>query len=169
MRGKMEHIIQIYGKVFVSAAAAVLLAALLLGRISDRQGNQGILSMAGAHLSAVLPPSGTPEEFRTVDAENQKKAPEILFQQKDSFYAGKIKILEWIKAVDYQGRELPVRLLKLENPDGDDITGQYHKEDGWLEMTMPGIYTMTVWALDEDNRKTVAAIHLPVNPVRRLS
>lgn len=162
----MEQIIQTYGKVFLSAVSVTLLAVLLLTTISDEAGNRGIFRILGGYLEAEMKVSAKPEEFQTMETENQKSAPEISMVQSGMFSVGTIKCTEFLKAVDYQGKELPVKLLKLENPAGEEMEEQSQWENGRMEIKEPGIYTLTVQAMDEDNRKTVSVIRIPVNPAR---
>lgn len=162
----MEQIIQTYGKVFLSAVSVTLLAVLLLTTISDEAGNRGIFRILGGYLESEMKVSEKPEEFQTMEIENQKSAPEISIIQSGTFSVGTIKCTEFLKAADYQGKELPVKLLKLENPAGEEMEGQSQWENGRMEVREPGIYTLTVQAMDEDNRKTVSVIRIPVNPAR---
>ena len=159
----MQEIIRVYGKFLISAIVVVLLMAILFGTITDENGNRGILKIVGAHLDTGMQEKWNYKEFETLQIENLKPAPEFSFDGSNGFTTGSILLLNYLTAVDCEGNSLPVKIIEVRNPCGEDITGNYQLDSGKLFFPVEGIYTIKASAMDACNRKTVVDIKIPVN------
>lgn len=159
----MQEIIKVYGKFLISAIVVVLLMAILFGTITDENGNRGVFKIVGAHLDTGAQGKWNYKEFETLQAENLKSAPEIIFDGSSGFAVGSISLTSYLTAVDCDGNFLPVKVMEVQNPLGEDITGNYQSDSGTLLLPEEGIYTIKVSTIDACNRKTVVQIQIPVN------
>lgn len=159
----MKKVIQTYGKFLLSGVVVILLIGFLFGTITDEEGNRGIFQIVGAHLNTDSQDYSTYQDFDALDVENQKSAPEIMFDGSGLIFTGAVFIFDYIRATDFQGHALSMRIIEIEDPVGNDVTAAYHVDSGFVDFTIPGIYRLTVSAIDEDNRKTVSRIAVPVN------
>lgn len=159
----MEAILKNYGKFLIAGVCLVLLLALLLVGITDEQGNRGIFKIIGARLAV----SGTDytaySDFDTYGIESEKSYPEITFDGLAGMNVGVRKITDYVTAVDFAGTALPIRFVKFEDAMGNDLTDTVNAATMEIPFPAPGIYKVTVAAIDNENRKTVTDICVPVN------
>lgn len=88
-----------------------------------------------------------------------------MLQLKLSYGTEKISCLmsrHYVKAHDYNGQELAVKLLKFCDKDGNELTDQMDQASGTITFSSAGKYSFTVKAVDSGNRKTTVVIHVPV-------
>lgn len=159
----MQEIIKVYGKFLISAIVVVLLLAILFGTITDENGNRGIFKIVGAHLDTGAQEKWNYREFENLQAENLKPAPEISFNGSREITVGSILLTNYLTAADCEGNFLPVKIIEVRNPLGEDITGNYQSDSEDLLLPVEGIYTIKVSAVDACNKKTVVQIKIPVN------
>lgn len=159
----MQEIIRAYGKFLFSAVTVALLLSLLFGTITDENGNRGIFNIVGAYLDIGAQEKWSYQEFLTLQTENVKPAPEIYFDGSGGFETGSILLTQYLTAVDYLGNPLAVKVLRVQNPSGQDIIENYQADSGWLSLPVEGIYTIEVSATDSCNKRTVTQVRIPVN------
>ena len=79
-----------------------------------------------------------------------------------SLAPGTVNVADYVKAHDYNGQELAVKLLKFCDKDGNELTDQMDQASGTITFSSAGMYSFTVKAVDSGNRKTTVVIHVPV-------
>ena len=79
-----------------------------------------------------------------------------------SLVLGTVQVADYVKAHDYNGQELAVKLLKFCDSDGNELPDQMDAAAGKITFESAGTYSFTVKATDSGNRKTTAVIHVPV-------
>lgn len=89
--------------------------------------------------------------------------PVIRFEAEDIIKKGKQKLSDYIIAEDYAANRLAIRILCIKDPEQMDITGDYKGDTTEILFPEAGIYTVTVEAKDDANRKSVNVIKIPVN------
>ena len=159
----MKQVIEIYGKFLLEAVSVAALVLFLLTGIHDSEGNRGIFQMIGAEL-----PVGSFADENYIDSEiygqeSRKKMPVIRFETEDIIKKGKQKLSDYIIAEDYAANRLAIRILCIKDPEQMDITGDYKGDTTEILFPEAGIYTVTVEAKDDANRKSVNVIKIPVN------
>ena len=157
----MQRMINIYGKFLLSAAVVAALLVILFVGIADEEGNRGVFQIAGAHLDTGQEVVQQDGGFGTLETENGKAAPRIFLEGRTGFSAGSVVLTDYIRAEAYDGRNLPVRILRVENPSGRDITASL-AASGEIIFEESGIYVVEVSGRDDGNRKTTVQIKLPV-------
>lgn len=159
----MKQVIEIYGKFLLEAAGVAALVLLLFIGIHDAEGNRGIFRMIGAKL-----PVGNIVVENYLDAEiykseSEKQPPEIRFQPETMIKKGIQTLSDYLIAEDYDAKLLPIKILCVINPEGTDITGDCNSDTTEILFPEPGIYSVTLAAKDDGNRKTVKVVKIPVN------
>lgn len=162
----MKQVIEVYGKFLLEAVGVAALALLLLVGIRDTEGNRGIFQMVGAKLpveSIVVEDYFDAEIYKS---ESEKQPPTIRLQLETMIKTGTQKISDYLIAEDYDANLLPIKILSVINPEGTDITGDCNPDTAEILFAKPGIYTVTVAAKDDGNRKTIKVVKIPVNDER---
>ncbi len=162
----MKQVIEVYGKFLLEAAGVAALALLLLVGIRDTEGNRGIFRMVGAKLPVE---STVVEDYLDAEiykSESAKQPPAIRLQLEAMIETGTQKISDYLIAEDYDANLLPIKILSVINPEGTDITGDCNPDTTEILFAKPGIYTVTVEAKDDGNRKTIKVVKIPVNDER---
>lgn len=159
----MELVIKNYGKALLELLAVGLLAVFLFSTVTDDAGRRGIWNIIGAGLETGQTDYSTYRDFTVYMEESAKVAPEFLYDASVTMKTGKHAVTDYIKAVDYAGSEIPVKLLGIQNPDGIEIAGAYNPDNAEIEFTQTGIYVIELSAADDRNKKTVCRIRVPVN------
>lgn len=157
----MQRIISTYGKFLLSAVVVLALIVLLFSGITDGEGNRGIFQIVGAHLDTGQAGIQEDEAYKALEIENVKAAPQIFLEGGTGFSVGNIVLTDYVKAVDYAGRSLPVTIIRIENPAGQDITAAL-SDTGEIFFSESGIYLVEVSAKDDGYKKTMAWMKLPV-------
>lgn len=158
----MEQVIRAYGKFLLNSMVVLLLSGFLLFGIVDDEGNHGIFQIAGAQVMAAKIEKEKPEEFRIYQAEAVKKPPRISLLKSEPLCVGSHKIAEYIRAVDWSGREIPIRLCGITDAEGAEVDS-CNPETSEVCFTEPGIYVVEVSATDMENRRSVYRMKLPVS------
>lgn len=157
----MERILNTYGKFLLSAGAVLALVFLLFAGVTDGEGNRGIFQITGARLDTGRELIQQEEAFGVLEAENGKAPPRIFLESGAAFSVGQVVLTDIIKAEDYDGRKLPVAILRVESPSHRDITALL-SDSGEITLDESGIYVVEVSGTDDGNRKTTVQIKLPV-------
>lgn len=159
----MEQVIREYGGFLLSGTAVVFLIIILFTGIEDDAGNKGALAIIGAQIEIENTDYHSYTDFQNAyQTESSKTAPEIVYQG-GHLTTGTVKITDYIKAEDYAGRLLQIRILSIVNPADTEITDVYNPDTEEITLTESGIYTVTVSALDDINRLSKCVIKIPVN------
>lgn len=159
----MEQIVKTYGKMLLESVAVVLLIFFLFSSIQDEEGNKGIFKIVGAQLGTESTDYNTYTDFNTYMVESEKVYPEITFAAGSTIYRGTFSVPSYIKAVDYAGNEISLKVRSIINPAGNEIADTYNPDIKEIDFPAPGIYVMEVSATDGENRKAVRSIRIPVN------
>lgn len=159
----MEQIFKVYGQFFLEAVVVVLLAQLIFTELSDGTGEQGIFNIvaARAHMEDIQYETYT--DLQVYRKEAVKTAPEIIGTITRELRVGTNRISDFVKATDYAGRELPVKVMSIINPAGDEILSRYQADSMEILLDVPGMYTLLVATVDDGNRVSTANIRIPVN------
>lgn len=157
----MQRIMSVYGKFLLSAVVVLALLFILFAGMTDEEGNRGVFQMAGARLDTEQERIQQDGAFGVLETENGKAAPGIFLEGRTGFSVGSVVLTDYIKAEAYDGRNLPVQILRVENPSGQDITASL-AASGEIIFAESGIYVVEVSSTDDGNRKTTAQIKLPV-------
>ena len=158
----MKQVIEVYGKFLLEAVGVAALALLLLVGIRDTEGNRGIFQMVGAKL-----PVESYFDAEIYKSESEKQPPTIRLQLETMIKTGTQKISDYLIAEDYDANLLPIKILCVINPEGTDITGDCNSDTTEILFPEPGIYTVTLAAKDDGNRKTIKVVKIPVNDERK--
>lgn len=159
----MEQIVKTYGKMLLESVAVVLLIFFLFSSIQDEEGNKGIFKIVGAQLGTESTDYNTYTDFDTYMVESEKVYPEITFAAGSTIYRGTFSVSSYIKAVDYAGNEISLKVRSIINPRGNELIHTFNADTMEISFPMPGIYIMEVSATDREARKTVCTIRIPVN------
>lgn len=156
----MEQIIHIYGK----ALLAILITGILIGWIffgmEDDSGNRGIFQIAGARVETGIADPKDYAEFDNFLTEGSYEKPVISYIAAGSLHTGQQDLRNSIRAVDYAGNQLQIKILNCKNP-ADVLLESCNGESVYF-FSEPGIYTVEVMAMDEGRRKTACQIKIPV-------
>ena len=159
----MEEIIREYGAFLLSGIAILLLLGILFNNIEDAEGNKGIFAMTGAKLETVDIDYKSYNDFKnTYQIESAKPIPDITYNG-GHLWTGIIKLTDCIKAEDYAGRTLSVKILEILNPKGIELIDNYNTTTSEIYLEEAGIYTITVSAVDDINKSSKCIIQIPVN------
>ena len=159
----MKQLFDIYGKFLLEAAIVVTLILLLFAGISDENGNRGMLKMIGAKIPVNSVDYSSYTDYDSYQTESTKEAPVIHLQLQTMIKKGSCKLSDCILAEDYAANPLSIKVISVKAPDDMDITGNCNLETTEIVFEQPGVYTVTVSAKDDANRKRVKVIKIPVN------
>ncbi len=154
VRRNMREIIEVYGKAIVSIVIAGLLLTMLFCGISDESGNQGIFGIAAKELEWEQEESAP--EFHTYRMESGKEPPRFTLSFSGYCAVGHYEAADLIRAEDCEGNGLSVRVTVVRDPEGSEQGTE-------LLFSRPGIYEISVYAVDAGNRKSEGIIKIPVN------
>jgi hypothetical protein len=159
----MEQVAKVYGKFALEAVTAALLFVFLFAGITDTEGNHGVLRIIGAGLPVSDVDYGAYTDYGVWITEANREKPSIHVQWEGWIMRGNRRLSDYIWAEDDGGNRIPFRVTGIWNPSGQDVTADFDRETGIMDLKDAGIYTVKVSAMDEGNRKTVKRILLPVN------
>lgn len=158
----MRTVMKTYGRFLLAGITSVLLLVLCMSVITDDRGNRGFFRIIGAQMEIESADYKEYTDYDAYGAESAKSFPEITVRAAVSIHMGINIISDYVQAIDFAGEALPVRILKLENENGDDISGWCDTDNGSINFGEPGIYTLTLAATDSGNRETKMCVRLPV-------
>lgn len=151
-----------YGGFLLAGITLILLLGIWMFGITDDRGNRGFFRMIGAQMEIESADYNGYTDYDAYGVESAKSFPEITVRAAASIHMGTNIISDYVQAVDFAGAALPIRILKLENDHGDDLSGWCDPGSGGINFEEPGIYTLTLAATDSGNRETKMRVRLPV-------
>lgn len=156
----MQEIMEYYGKGLQSVLVFLLLVTMLFVSITDAQGKQGIAAIVGDNMAVY---EERAPDFSTYEEESRKAAPMITSQIKTAVLVGEHVIDEFLLAKDYAGGSLKLWVKSVQRPTGELDAPAYDAENGKLLFAEVGIYVITVYTIDTENRYTECTVRIPVN------
>lgn len=156
----MEKIVKTYGRFFLAGSVVALLMVMIFFRITDNEGRVGALNIIGEQIRT--------EDFRYHDytdydmylANAAREKPTIHYSGSNSIRVGNVTLSDYIYAKNYNGQPLTIKVENVIDPQGTEVLCD---ENFKVNCSIPGIYVVTVSAVDDINKKTVSAIRVPVN------
>ena len=136
----MKEIMKEHGGLLVTVAVTICILTIIFSAVTDSDGNRGIVKIIAAHMNT----------------------DGIEYHGSGSLAPGTVNVADYVKAHDYNGQELAVKLLKFCDKDGNELTDQMDQASGTITFSSAGMYSFTVKAVDSGNRKTTVVIHVPV-------
>ena len=119
--------------------------------ITDDAWNRGALAIIGAKLEIENTNHKAYTDFRgTYQSESNKTAPVIAFIG-THLQSGICVVPDFVRAVDYAGNELPIKIISIIDESGAELISNYSQDTGKISFA-PGIYTLSVSAEDGNNR-----------------
>lgn len=159
----MEQIVKEFGGFFIDGIVLVLLLILVFTGLRDENGNVGAFGIVGANLEIENMNYSVYTDFsETYKMESEKNAPQIKYSG-SNLKAGVNKMSDHIKAVDYEGKALIVRVISIKSPDGREIIDSYNQDTTEISLNFVGVYGFTVVVSDDINQSLKATIQIPVN------
>lgn len=160
----MKEIIKQYGRFFISAAVFALFLNVFFFNITDDSGNKGILKIVGKKIEVSDNNYPGYTDYDNYRIESEKPLPTIAYIYSGNIYSGTdIKLSDLFSGKDYQNNDLPVRVLRIKNNAGDEITDIYDAAAGNIRFPESGIYKITVTVIDQTKKKETCTINVPVN------
>lgn len=158
----MKEIMKQHGGFLIAAMVTLGVLTIIFSTITDANGNRGIVKIIAAHMDTEGIDYNAYVDYGAYQTEIAKDVPVIEYQGTGSLTPGTVNVADYVKAHDYNGQELTVRLLKFCDSDGNELSGHMDKASGTITFSTAGIYSFTVKAVDSGNRKTTAVIRVPV-------
>lgn len=158
----MREIIKEHGGAMFTAAVVISILTIIFFAVTDSDGNRGIVKIIAAHMNTEGIDYNAYVDYGAYQTEIAKDTPVIEYQGTGSFAPGTVQVADYVKAHDYNGQELAVKLIKFCNSDGQELVDQMDATSGTITFGTAGIYSFTVRAVDAGNRKTTVEIHVPV-------
>ena len=156
----MEQILHTYGKALLAILITGILFVWIFRGIEDDNGNQGIFRIVGARTETGTVNPKDYEEFDHFLTEGSYEKPTISYAAVGSLNTGQLDLRDYIRAVDYTGNDLPIKVVSCKNP--SDLLLEPCGEESQYLFAEPGIYTAEVSAIDAGRRKTTCRIRIPV-------
>lgn len=159
----MPEVMKEYGEYILEAFIVICLAFVLVSASSDDAGNRGIFFVIGSKMPVKSEDYHAYTDFReTYQGECNKLEPKI-WCLGNYLKAGMQKMSDYFWAIDYSGRELPVKIESIKGPDGAELIDTYNPDTTEIDLAEPGVYVFVVSALDDINRSARRSIQIPVN------
>ena len=155
----MKEIMKEHGGIMFTAAVVISVLTIIFSAVTD---SDGIVKIIAAHMDTEGIDYNAYVDYGAYQAEIAIDAPVIEYQGSGSLAPGTVNVADYVKAHDYNGQELAVKLLKFCDSDGNELPDQMDKASGTITFHTAGIYSFTVKAMDSGNRKTTAVIRVPV-------
>ena len=158
----MKQIITDFGYFLLDGIALVLLVALLFhGMAANTSTN--LFAAVGPNLKIETVNYNNYTDFkRTYLLESEKKPP-IIFYQGGNLTTGDICLTDYIKSTDHAGNALPIKISSILNMQGTELIDTFRQDSSKINLSQPGIYTISISAVDDGNRLTKCTIKIPVN------
>ena len=158
----MKEIMKEHGGLLVTVAVTICILTIIFSAVTDSDGNRGIVKIIAAHMNTDGTDYNAYIDYGAYQSEIAKDAPTIEYQGTGSLVLGTVQVADYVKAHDYNGQELAVKLLKFCDSDGNELPDQMDAAAGKITFESAGTYSFTVKAVDSGNRKTTVVIHVPV-------
>ena len=156
----MEQVIRTYGSFLLGAVALGSIVWLLFQGMTDGEGHDGIFAMVGAWQEDEQSIAGV--DFAGFQTESEKEDPTLRYVWSGMLYTGEYTLEQLVTAEDYRGNRLAVVLCGVCDPEGRSWERENLEGDS-IRLERPGVYRLTVRAVDAWNRSTVCEICVPVN------
>ena len=161
----MKEIIRQYGGFFVEAIVLVSLCFFLFINITDNNGNKGVFAIIGSNIPTVNVDYGTYSDFASFKSEAAKTAPDIEYKRTDQMYTISNLLSDYIGTTTYSGNAAHIKVLSLNDENGNDCLEAYNETDGTITFSNPGIYVIRIKATDDINKKSIVDIEIPVERI----
>ena len=158
----MKEIMKEHGGLLVTVAVTICILTIIFSAVTDSDGNRGIVKIIAAHMDTDGTDYNAYADYGAYQTEIAKDAPVIEYHGSGSLAPGTVNIADYVKAHDYNGQELALKLLKFCDKDGNELADQMDQTSGTITFSSAGKYSFTVKAVDSGNRKTTVLIHVPV-------
>ena len=158
----MKEIMKEHGGLLVTVAVTICILTIIFSAVTDSDGNRGNVKIIAAHMNTDGTDYNAYADYGAYQTEIAKDAPVIEYHGSGSLAPGTVNVADYVKAHDYNGQELAVKLLKFCDKDGNELTDQMDQASGTITFSSAGKYSFTVKAVDSGNRKTTVVIHVPV-------
>lgn len=158
----MKEIMKQHGGFLTAALVTLGVLTIIFSAVTDSDGNRGIVKIIAAHMNTDGTDYNAYVDYGAYQTEIAIDAPVIEYQGSGSLAPGTVNVADYVKAHDYNGQELAVKLLKFCDKDGNELTDQMDQASGTITFSSAGMYSFTVKAVDSGNRKTTVVIHVPV-------
>ena len=158
----MKEIMKEHGGLLITVAVTICILTIIFSAVTDSDGNRGIVKIIAAHMDTDGTDYYAYADYGAYQTEIAKDVPVIEYHGSGSLAPGTVNIADYVKAHDYNGQELTVKLLKFCDSDGNELTDQMDQASGTITFSSAGMYSFTVKAVDSGNRKTTVVIHVPV-------
>ena len=159
----MKLVIEHYEKFILEGMVAVALMVLIFTGLTDGAGNKGIFAVTGAQIQVDAVDYPSYGDFKdTYKAESESINPKIS-SECPRLVAGTHTLSSYIKAEDNTGQALDIKISSIKSPEGVELIDAYNQDTTEIVLSEPGLYVVTVSAVDGCNRMTKRAVHLPVN------
>ena len=90
-------------------------------------------------------------DYGAYQTEIAKDAPVIEYHGSGSLAPGTVNVADYVKAHDYNGQELAVKLLKFCDKDGNELTDQMNQASGTITFSSAGKYSFKQDSLQQDD------------------
>ena len=158
----MKQIIAEHGYFLLDGIALVFLVFLLFHGMAANNGSN-LFSEIGPKLKIETVNYNTYTDFKRTYLLEAAKRPPFIFYQGGNLTIGDICLTNYIKATDHAGHALPVKISSILNMQGAELIGSFRQDSAKINLSQPGIYTISVNAVDDGNRLTKCTIKIPVN------
>ena len=160
----MKLIMEQYGKFILSGIIIVsLFYAVFLG-VSDAYGHRGLLQIMGSDMPDEKVDYSSYQDYTVMTAEAGKGSPQIrCLQNSHAVTNTEYSITELVNAADGTGTMLEVKVVKITDTPGNDVSFIYDRTAERLIFPVCGLYTFELCAVDDGNRCTRATVQIPVN------
>ena len=72
---------------------------------------------------------------------------------------------DYIGTTTYSGNAAHIKVLSLNDENGNDCLEAYNETDGTITFSNPGIYIIRIKATDDINKKRIVDIEIPVERI----
>lgn len=102
-------------------------------------------------------------DYSIYKSESEKAVPTIQYAYEGNIYSNcEVGINDLFRAKDYQDKDLRVKVLRIKNQEGTDVTDLYNMQTENIIFPEQGVYKFTVTTTDTSKKKYTCAISVPV-------
>ena len=117
----MKEIMKEHGGLLATVAVTICILTIIFSAVTDSDGNRGIVKIIAAHMNTDGTDYNAYADYGAYQTEIAIDAPVIEYQGSGSLAPGTVNVADYVKAHDYNGQELAVKLLKFRDKDGNEI------------------------------------------------
>ena len=107
----MKEIMKEHGGLLVTVAVTICILTIIFSAVTDSDGNRGIVKIIAAHMNTDGTDYNAYADYGAYQTEITKDAPVIEYHGSGSLAPGTVNVADYVKAHDYKGQELAVKLL----------------------------------------------------------